>query len=172
MPRLALRLPGSVPAAVLGGPLVTWTRRYVVRVAARHPVVLADLWDEAVAALVRTTVYGELVHGTIGTRYGQTAVRRACWRYVVRSSMTHAPLASLEHLTQRLEDEALPCPLFLSSPSPETLLIARETASTNGHTACAKPLALVAGESPQNVRHAAHRHREREAADGVGKGGR
>ena len=48
-------VPAYLPALVR--PVLPWTRRHVARVAVRYQATLADLWDEALTALLRAAVY-------------------------------------------------------------------------------------------------------------------
>ena len=119
-------VPAYLPTDLVGH-VLAWTYKYCHRTAGQHGVPLADLWDEAITALLRATLHGDLVHGTIGTHYAQTAVRRACWRYVLRGHRHTVPLDLEAH------DQPV--------PSPEMLLMALEDASSmieqnpqaNGH---------------------------------------
>src|SRR5262249_6504566 len=116
-------VPAYVPRELLG-PLVPWSQRYVFRLAATTVASLDDLWDEALTALLRASMYGDPVPGacgnTIGGRYGQTAVRRACWRYVMRGSVGRPTPVPLE--------DAAACP-ELAAPSAEAEALAREAAA-------------------------------------------
>src|SRR5262245_59022588 len=115
-------VPAYVPRELLG-PLVPWSQRYVFRLAATTGASLDDLWDEALTALLRATIHGDRVPGacgnTIGGHYGQTAVRRACWRYVMRGRLRRPTPVPLE--------DAAACP-DLTARSAEAEAIARETA--------------------------------------------
>ena len=115
-------VPGYVPREFLG-PLVPWSQRFVFRLAATTGASLDDLWDEALTALLRPTIHGDRVPGacgnTIGGRYGQTAVRRACWRYVMRGRVGRPTPVPLE--------DAAACP-ELTVPSAEAEVLAREAA--------------------------------------------
>src|SRR5262245_52405116 len=99
-----LRVPGYLPREVLG-PLVPWAQGYVKRLAAKSHAPVTDLWDEAVTALLRASIHGERVPGicgnTIGGKYGQTAVRRACWRYVMRAVATRPVHQSLTEFLEQ-----------------------------------------------------------------------
>jgi hypothetical protein len=108
-------VPGYLPAVVR--PLVPWTQHYVATVARRRGLALHDLWDEAVTALLRVALYADFGTGRVDPRmhYAQTAVRRACWRYVVRQAVKRPA-------TTALEDVDREC----ASASAEDELIARE----------------------------------------------
>jgi hypothetical protein len=90
-------VPAYLPARVR--PVLPWTRRHVARVAVRYQATLADLWDEAVTALLRAAVYYQPQEATTYSSdrytkplpdaqsfryYAKIAVNRACWRYCLR----------------------------------------------------------------------------------------
>src|SRR5262249_32766201 len=80
----AFPVPGYLPSSVRK--VVPWARRHVARVAARYNLPPDDLWDEAITALIRASVYPDDPGKIAGTkdRYCQTAIHRACWHYVIR----------------------------------------------------------------------------------------
>src|SRR5262245_55956499 len=117
-------VPAYVPRELLG-PLVPWSQRYVFRLAAPTGGSLDDLWDEALTALLRATTHGDRVPvgacgNTIGGRYRQTALRRACWRYIMRGRLRRPTPVPLE--------DAAACP-ELTVPSAEAEALAREAAA-------------------------------------------
>jgi hypothetical protein len=61
----------------------------VARVSARYGVGIEDLWNEAIAALLRVSIHrAENAHEIrAGDHYCRTAIHRACWRYVVRDHL-------------------------------------------------------------------------------------
>jgi hypothetical protein len=111
-----------VPAEVR--PVLPWTRRYVARVAVRYQATLADLWDEALTALLRAAVYYQPQDATTYRSdryttplpdaqsfryYAKIAVNRACWRYCLRGRRVR--LVGLEEhplkTAPSAEDEAI-----------------------------------------------------------------
>jgi len=108
---------------------VRWARRHVLRVSLRYGIDLRDLWDESVAALLRAALHYEPTMGRFNS-YAQTAVHRACWRYVVRPQRRRQTPVVLG-LTDA--DGA--------APSPEDWLIAQETvADRPAPVAAARPV--------------------------------
>jgi hypothetical protein len=120
-------VPTYLPALVL--PVLPWTRRHVARVAVRYQATLADLWDEALTALLRAAVYYQPQDTTTYRSdrytkplpdeqsfryYAKIAVNRACWRYCLRGRPVR--LVGLEE--HPLE----------TAPSAEDEAIAREAA--------------------------------------------
>ena len=92
-------------------PLIEWTRRHVQRVTNRYPnVSVDDLWDEAITALIRASLYykeersasprHEVGKSTAFGRYATTAIHRACWRYCVRGARTECFLSLEEFVEQ------------------------------------------------------------------------
>src|SRR5262249_42457116 len=81
----------------------------------------------------RPSIYGDPVPGacgnTIGGRYGQTAVRRACWRYVMRGRLRRPTPVPLE--------DAAACP-ELPAPSAEAEALAPEAAPRRASLAAAR----------------------------------
>ena len=90
-------VPAYLPARVR--PVLPWTRHHVARVAVRYQATLADLWDEALTALLRAAVYYQpqdaatyrsdgyttpLPDAQSFRYYAKIAVNRACWRYCLR----------------------------------------------------------------------------------------
>ena len=90
-------VPAYLPALVR--PVLPWTRHHVARVAVRYQATLADLWDEALTALLRAAVYYQPQDTTTYRSdrytkplpdeqsfryYAKIAVNRACWRYCLR----------------------------------------------------------------------------------------
>jgi hypothetical protein len=63
-----------------------WARQHVVAVAKRYHLGTDDLWDEVITALLRVSLHADFGTGNVSPRmhYAQTAIHRACWRYVVR----------------------------------------------------------------------------------------
>jgi hypothetical protein len=115
-------VPDYVPALVR--PVLPWTRRHVARVAVRYQATLADLWDEALTALLRAAVYYQPQDATTYRSdrytkplpdaqsfryYAKIAVNRACWRYCIRSRRVR--LVGLEEhpveTAPSAEDEAI-----------------------------------------------------------------
>jgi hypothetical protein len=101
---------------------VPWTLRYVAAQASRHHLGIDDLWDEALTALLRVSLYADFVSGNPTGRidprmhYAQTAVRRACWRYVIRQALKRPRTYQFDG-----------CELERPAPSVEEELIARES---------------------------------------------
>jgi len=118
--RSAFPVPSYLPAPVRR--VVPWARRHVARVASRYQVAIEDLWDEAITALVRASVYHDAPEQIAGTkdRYCQTAVHRACWHYVVRGHTRRQARGWREPISV---DE-----LELASASAEEEVMAREAA--------------------------------------------
>jgi hypothetical protein len=110
-------VPGYVPAVVRS--VLPWTRRHVARVSARYRASVDDLWDEAVTALLRAAIYRTPTGTAVdpARHYFQTAVHRACWRYVIRGHQARPVPVPLE--------DAAACP-ELAAPSAEDDAIARE----------------------------------------------
>jgi len=127
-----LRVPAYLPRDVLG-PLIPWAQGYVKRLAAQTGAPLTELWDEAVTALLRASIHGDRVPGsagsTIGGRYGQTAVRRACWRYTYALRPFSTRVAHRTHVPL---DDIAPHELHAIVPDPETILVALETGLASG----------------------------------------
>lgn len=139
-------------------PLIEWTRRHVQRVTNRYPnVSVDDLWDEAITALIRASLYykeersasprHEVGKSTAFGRYATTAIHRACWRYCVRGSRTEQfdPLVCWEEWSDREECKTwedrhrhwwygdmptMPALDAIHAPSPEDWMIARESVQT------------------------------------------
>lgn len=108
-------MPSYLPAPAVT--VVPWTERYVAALARRNPAVSREeLWDEAVAALLRAAVYFRDGAGTF-RRYAQLSVQRACWRYVLpdrryghnvrRPLVVAEPEDLLQETASSAEDEAL-----------------------------------------------------------------
>jgi hypothetical protein len=138
-------------------PLVPWTLRYVAAQASRHHLGIDDLWDEALTALLRVSLYADFVSGnTTGgihprMHYAQTAVRRACWRYVIRQALKRPRTYSLDGCADR------------AVPSVEEELLAREAALARDAAAaraptprlpCSTPNAARAPRAPADARRA------------------
>src|SRR5262245_13914478 len=102
--------------------MLPWARRHVLGVARRESVGPRDLWDEAVTALLRVSVYRADTAAAIRRRdhYSQRAITRACWRYVVRHART---------LPTTVRDGEL------AAPSAEDEVMAREAISARAHSA-------------------------------------
>jgi len=115
-------VPAYLPALV--GPVLPWTRCHVARVAVRYQATLADLWDEALTALLRAAVYYQPQDATTYSSdrytkplpdeqsfryYAKIAVNRACWRYCLRGRRVR--LVGLEEhpveTAPSAEDEAI-----------------------------------------------------------------
>ena len=115
-------VPAYLPALVR--PVLPWTRRHVARVAVRYQATLADLWDEALTALLRAAVYYQPQDATTYRSdrytkplpdeqsfryYAKIAVNRACWRYCLRGRRVR--LVGLEEhpaeTAPSAEDEAI-----------------------------------------------------------------
>ena len=120
-------VPAYLPALVR--PVLPWTRRHVASVAVRYQATLADLWDEALTALLRAAVYYQpqdaatyrsdrytkpLPDAQSFRYYAKIAVNRACWRYCLRGRRVRLV---------RLEEHSVE-----SAPSAEDEAIAREAA--------------------------------------------
>jgi hypothetical protein len=93
-------------------------------VSARYGVGIEDLWDEAIAALLRVSIHRAANAQDIraGDHYCRTAISRACWRYVVRDHLgrqRHGTRVALEDVAQSGE---------LMAPSAEAEAIARDAA--------------------------------------------
>ena len=137
-------VPAYLPARVR--PVLPWTRHHVARVAVRYQATLADLWDEALTALLRAAVYYQPQDATTYSSdrytkplpdeqsfryYAKIAVNRACWRYVIRGQATRVRTVPLD-----LDGATLPehhrahagLPAELLAPSAEDEAIAREAA--------------------------------------------
>ena len=112
-------VPGYLPAVVRS--VLPWSRRHVARVSARYRASLDDLWDEAVTALLRAAIYRTPTGTAVdpARHYFQTAVHRACWRYVIRGQQGRPTSVPLE--------DAAACP-ELTTPSAEAEALAREAA--------------------------------------------
>jgi hypothetical protein len=96
-------VPGYLPDRVR--PLLKWARKHVSKVAAREGIPAADLWDETITALLRASLHadpGPLYH------YAQTAVHRACWRYVVRGQRTRIKTEPLARDRDEADDPTVP----------------------------------------------------------------
>jgi hypothetical protein len=107
---------------------------------------LEDLWDEAIAALVRAVVHYDPSSGYRFSTYACNSVIRGCWRYAARSISQQR-----RGLGFRLDiDEA-----ELVTPSAEDEASAREAARGMALAAAAK-----AGEPGGLVRELAGIHRE------------
>jgi hypothetical protein len=115
-------VPAYLPARVR--PVLPWTRRHVARIAVRSQATLADLWDEALTALLRAAVYYQPQDATTYRSdrytkplpdaqsfryYAKIAVNRACWRYCLRGRRVR--LVGLEdhpvETAPSAEDEAI-----------------------------------------------------------------
>jgi len=115
-------VPAYLPARVR--PVLPWTRHHVARVAVRYQATLADLWDEALTALLRAAVYYQPQDATTYRSdrytkplpdaqsfryYAKIAVNRACWRYCLRGRRVR--LVGLEEspveTAPSAEDEAI-----------------------------------------------------------------
>ena len=120
-------VPGYLPDRVR--PVLPWTRHHVACVAVRYQATLADLWDEALTALLRAAVYYQPQDATTYRSdrytkplpdaqsfryYAKIAVNRACWRYCLRGR--HVRLVGLEEHPVE------------TAPSAEDEVIAREAA--------------------------------------------
>ena len=120
-------VPAYLPARVR--PVLPWTRHHVACVAVRYQATLADLWDEALTALLRAAVYYQPQDATTYRSdrytkplpdaqsfryYAKIAVNRACWRYCLRGRRVRLV---------RLEEHSVE-----SEPSAEDEAIAREAA--------------------------------------------
>src|SRR5262245_42015769 len=119
---------GSCPVPDYVPPLVRavlpWARQHVARVSARYGIGIEDLWNEAIAALLRVSIHrAENAHEIRGCdHYCRTAVHRACWRYVVRDHVRrqrHGTRVALEDVAQSAE---------LTAPSAEAEAIACDAA--------------------------------------------
>jgi hypothetical protein len=108
-----------VPAEVC--PVLPWTRRHVARVAARARVDRGDVWDEAIAALLRAALFFRPGAGSF-TTYAKLAVSRGLWRYIERAALTRRRHGALVSLADVLMHPAL------TSPSAEAEAIAIDTA--------------------------------------------
>lgn len=113
----AFPVPDFLPAAART--VLPWTRRHVLAFASANHIPLHDAWSEALAALIRASVYFQSGAGSF-TSYARTAVLRALPRYCARrpyrNVLRHAaPLDAVPGL----------------HPSPETLALLAETA--RGH---------------------------------------
>jgi hypothetical protein len=105
-------------------PVLPWTRRHVARVAVRYQATLADLWDEALTALLRAALYYQPQDAATYSSarytkplpdeqsfryYAKIAVNRACWRYCLRGRRVR--LVGLEEspvgTAPSAEDEAI-----------------------------------------------------------------
>ena len=115
-------VPGYLPDRVR--PVLPWTRHHVACVAVRYQATLADLWDEALTALLRAAVYYQPQDATTYRSdrytkplpdaqsfryYAKIAVNRACWRYCLRGRRVR--LVGLEEhpaeTAPSAEDEAI-----------------------------------------------------------------
>jgi hypothetical protein len=94
--------------------VLPWTRRTATQTARRYHVPLADVWDEALTALVRAQVYFQPGAGTFHA-YARRAVTRGLWRYVGRAALRR-PTTALTDLTD----------LATCEPSAETIVAACE----------------------------------------------
>jgi hypothetical protein len=136
--------------------LVPWTQRYVAAQASRHHLGIDDLWDEALTALLRVSLYADFVSGNASGRidprmhYAQTAVRRACWRYVVRRALRHPPMVCLDLVHSAV------------APSVEDELVARETVAARA------PAPLPPCSSASDTRPAPPAHRAARSATRAG----
>jgi hypothetical protein len=115
-------VPDYVPLLVR--PVLPWARSHVARVSARHGVGIEDLWNEAIAALLRVSIHrAENAHDIrAGDHYCRTAIQRACWRYVIRDHLRrqrHGTRVALEDVAESVE---------LMAPSAEAEAIARDAA--------------------------------------------
>jgi hypothetical protein len=127
-------------------PLVPWTQRYVAAQAARHHLGIDDLWDEALTALLRVSLYADFVSGNATggihprMHYAQTAVRRACWRYVVRRALKHPPMVCLDLVHSAV------------APSVEEELLAREALLAEDAAAARAPMPRLPCSTPNAAR--------------------
>jgi hypothetical protein len=104
--------------------VLPWTRRHVTRVAVRYQATLADLWDEALTALLRAAVYYQpqdastyrsdrytkpLPEAQSFRYYAKIAVNRACWRYCLRGRRVRLVGLEEHHVepAPSAEDEAI-----------------------------------------------------------------
>ena len=119
---------GSCPVPAYVPPLVRavlpWARQHVARVSARYGLAIEDLWNEAIAALLRVAIHRAENAQDIraGDHYCRTAIHRACWRYAVRDHVRrqrHGTRVALEDATESVE---------LMAPSAEAEAIARDAA--------------------------------------------
>jgi len=115
-------VPDYVPPLVR--PVLPWARQHVARVSARYGIGIEDLWNEALAALLRVSIHRADNAQDIraGDHYCRTAIHRACWRYVVRDHcrrQRHGTRVALEDAAQSGE---------LVAPSAEAEVIARDAA--------------------------------------------
>ena len=101
--------------------VLPWTRHHVARVAARARVDPGDLWDEAIAALLRAALHFRQGAGSF-TAYAKLAVGRGLWRYIERAALTRRRHGAPVGLDDVLEDPAL------TAPSAEDEAVARDAA--------------------------------------------
>ena len=131
--------------------VVPWARRKVLELAGKNPdVAVGDLWDEAVAALVRAAVYfdPETNRGAVTVRfadYAKTAVVRGLWRYAlpnladgqhrqrrrrvwVELTVAEAPHTQEDRWTDGQYHHVFPVGVLPTMPSAEEEYAAREVA--------------------------------------------
>ena len=101
--------------------VLPWTRRHAARVAARARVDPGDVWDEAIAALLRAAIFFRPGAGSF-TAYAKLAVTRGLWRYVERGALTRRRHGASVNLEDVFAHPAL------AAPSAEDEAIARDAA--------------------------------------------
>lgn len=117
-PAPGLPVPGYLPENARA--VLPWTRRHVAKLAAQQAAPLEDLWDEAIAALVRAGVHYDPTTGVRFSTYACNSVIRGCWRYAARAQHRARKLGARQAIDDTLAGE-------LSAPSAEDEAAARET---------------------------------------------
>jgi hypothetical protein len=112
-------VPGYLPENTRA--VLPWTRRYVAKLAAQQAAPLEDLWDEAIAALLRAVVHYDPSSGYRFSTYACNSVIRGCWRYAARAQHRARKLGARHAIDETLAGE-------LCAPSAEDEGIARQAA--------------------------------------------
>jgi hypothetical protein len=112
-----LLVPGYLPQNARA--VLPWTRRYVAKLAAQQTAPLEDLWDEAIAALLREGVHYDSSSGYRFSTYACNSVIRGCWRYAARAQHRARKLGARHAIDETLAGE-------LWAPSAEDEAAARE----------------------------------------------
>jgi hypothetical protein len=166
-PAPRLPVPGYLPA--IAHPVLPWTRRRVQLLAGRSGARVDDLWDEAVAALIRAAVHYDPTTGYAFSTYACRSVLRACDRYVLRGQRAR-PVVSLEDAGDSQE---------LTAPSAEAEAMARDalrwTLLLREHAALASsrgdcdttPRLLEAASAADRVARRPRRHSSPIVEDGL-----
>ena len=90
-------VPAYLPARVR--PVLPWTRRHVARVAVCCQATLADLWDEALTALLRAAVYYQSQDATTysSDRYTKPLPDAQSFRYYAKIAVNPSRMQRARH---------------------------------------------------------------------------